>query len=118
MKQGLTIIQKQVLVFLSEFQQRAGSMPTRAEISANFNWKSANAAETHLRSMERFGYLELSTGTSRGLRFTQKARDAIGAPSSLPGGTMPMGAMLALPVINMALVRKTWTAERAGGAHG
>jgi len=65
-------------VNLTEKQQRvfgfvqsriaAGFAPTRMEISREFGWASANAAEDHLRALERKGLLEVLPGTARGIR--------------------------------------------------
>ena len=43
-----------------------GMPPTRAEIARTLKFRSANAAEDHLRALERKGVLELLPGTSRG----------------------------------------------------
>jgi SOS-response transcriptional repressor LexA len=44
-----------------------GFAPTRAEISREFGWASANAAEDHLRALERKGLLKVLPGTARGI---------------------------------------------------
>jgi len=42
--------------------------PTRAEIASFMGFRSANAAEDHLRALERKGAITLTPGTSRGIR--------------------------------------------------
>ena len=42
--------------------------PTRAELARDLGFKSANAAEEHLRALARKGYIELTRGASRGIR--------------------------------------------------
>lgn len=44
-----------------------GLAPTRSEISREFGWASANAAEDHLRALERKGLLKVLPGTARGI---------------------------------------------------
>ena len=45
-----------------------GAPPTRAEIAQALGFKSANAAEEHLKALARKGAIELVSGTSRGIR--------------------------------------------------
>ena len=60
--------QQQVLDFIRTFCADKGWPPTRAEIAAHFGWKSANAANDHILTLERKGVLEVRDGQSRGLR--------------------------------------------------
>ncbi|MSQ60609.1 MAG: repressor LexA [Betaproteobacteria bacterium] len=64
----LTQRQAEVLQLIAEFIQETGFPPTRAEISQKFGFRSANAAEDHLRALERKGYIEMMPGASRGIR--------------------------------------------------
>lgn len=54
--------------------------PTRAEIAAFMGFRSANAAEDHLKALARKGAISLTPGTSRGIRLTS----AIAASNGLP----------------------------------
>lgn len=63
----LTARQQEVLEFVMSFATEKMYPPTRAEIMNHFGWKSANAAEDHLRALERKGYINLASGTSRGI---------------------------------------------------
>jgi repressor LexA len=54
--------------------------PTRAEIARALSFRSANAAEEHLRALERKGVLELLPGTSRGIRLKDALREQLGLP--------------------------------------
>ena len=51
--------------------------PTRADMARELGFRSANAAEEHLRALKRKGVIELLPGTSRGIRLLE-------APTSLP----------------------------------
>ena len=68
MTQTLTTRQLQVLECIQAFFQHTGMPPTRAEIAKQLGFRSANAAEEHLRALARKGAIELRTGTSRGIR--------------------------------------------------
>jgi repressor LexA len=54
--------------------------PTRAEIAKFFGFKSANAAEEHLKALAKKGYIEMLPGTSRGIRLTEKLMEEAGLP--------------------------------------
>lgn len=54
--------------------------PTRAEIAAALDFRSANAAEEHLRALERKGAIELLPGRSRGIRLKDSMREQLGLP--------------------------------------
>ena len=54
--------------------------PTRAEIARASGFRSINAAEDHLRALERKGAIELLPGTSRGIRLKDAIREQLGLP--------------------------------------
>ena len=55
--------------------------PTRQEIADALGFRSANAAEEHLRALARKGVIELLPGSSRGIRIAgEAASDAQGLP--------------------------------------
>lgn len=64
----LTPRQAEVLQLIVDFLQATGFPPTRAEIARQLGFRSANAAEEHLRALERKGYIEMLPGASRGIR--------------------------------------------------
>ena len=72
----LTARQAEVLQLIADFLQSTGFPPTRAEIAAQLGFRSANAAEDHLRALERKGYIEIQPGASRGIRL----REHLGIP--------------------------------------
>ena len=72
----LTARQAEILALIQDFMERSGFPPTRAEIAAQLGFKSANAAEEHLRALERKGILDILPGASRGIQLKQ---------SGLPG---------------------------------
>jgi repressor LexA len=76
----LTPRQQRVLTFIRDFLEDTGMPPTRAEIARDLGFKSANAAEEHLRALERKGAISLMAGTSRGIRLRDSLRDQMGLP--------------------------------------
>lgn len=76
----LTPRQQQVLELLRSFIEERGMPPTRAEIAKALGFRSANAAEDHLRALERKGVIDLCRGTSRGIRLRDSLRVQMGIP--------------------------------------
>jgi repressor LexA len=76
----LTPRQKQILEMIQEFIADTGMPPTRAEIARELGFKSANAAEEHLRALQRKGVLDLLPGASRGIQLKDSLRDQMGLP--------------------------------------
>ncbi len=64
----LTPRQTEVLELIKTTMQETGMPPTRAEIARQLGFKSANAAEEHLKALARKGVIEILPGTSRGIR--------------------------------------------------
>jgi len=71
MSRSLTARQQNVYDFIVKTMNEQGYPPTRAEISRALGFKSANAAEEHLRALERKGAIELTRGASRGIRLLE-----------------------------------------------
>lgn len=75
----LTPRQAQILKMIERHMRDTGMPPTRAEIAQALGFRSANAAEEHLRALARKGVIEMHPGTSRGLRLIKRAKE-IGVP--------------------------------------
>lgn len=91
----LTERQQQILDLIRHDIARTGFPPTRAEIARALGFRSANAAEDHLRALARKGAIELTAGASRGIRLVAPAaKPDTAAPSSL--GTL---AQMLLPLV-------------------
>ena len=69
----LTTRQSQVLELIRKHIQATGYPPTRADIAQELGFKSANAAEEHLKALARKGAIEIIPGTSRGIRLPEDA---------------------------------------------
>jgi repressor LexA len=64
----LTARQQQILTLIKDHLTATGSPPTRAEIAQTLGFRSANAAEEHLKALAKKGVIELLSGASRGIR--------------------------------------------------
>jgi repressor LexA len=76
----LTPRQRQILDFIRERVEESGMPPTRAEIALALGFKSANAAEDHLKALKRKGAIDLVPGTSRGIQLKDTVREQMGLP--------------------------------------
>ena len=63
----LTKQQTKVLTCVEVYLNKTGFPPTRAEICKELGFKSPNAAEMHLRALEKKGYISIQSGSSRGI---------------------------------------------------
>ena len=70
----LTKRQNEVLELIQDFIHTTGFPPTRADIAQHFGFHSLNAAEEHLRTLERKEYIKILPGTSRGIRIIRGNR--------------------------------------------
>ena len=66
--QSLTRRQAEVLDVIRSHIADTGYPPTRADIASELGFRSANAAEEHLKALARKGAIEVIPGTSRGIR--------------------------------------------------
>jgi repressor LexA len=78
---SLTPRQRQILDWIAAQSASGGAPPTRAEIASAFGFRSANAAEEHLRALARKGAIEMTPGRSRGIR-------VMGARTRQPDGAL------------------------------
>lgn len=59
--------QREILAFIVDRIRDDGMPPTRAEINAHFGFSSPNAAQSHLRALERKGAIRLNPRLARGI---------------------------------------------------
>ncbi len=76
----LTNRQQQIFDLIKDAIRDTGMPPTRAEIATFFGFKSANAAEEHLKALAKKGYIEMLAGTSRGIRLAEQFIEESGLP--------------------------------------
>jgi repressor LexA len=76
----LTPRQTEILRLIQHCIAETGMPPTRAEIARELGFRSANAAEEHLRALARKGVIALVPGTSRGIQLKDTIREQFGLP--------------------------------------
>lgn len=99
----LTARQEQILNLIRDAIENTGFPPTRAEIARELGFRSANAAEEHLQALARKGAIDLTPGTSRGIRLLDMSdsRDRLPGRSLKSQLTLPHAALMQL---NLPLV--------------
>ena len=70
---NITQQQTRVLDCIQNHINKTGFPPTRADICNDLGFKSPNAAETHLRALEKKGYITIESGRSRGISIVHKS---------------------------------------------
>ena len=80
--QKLTERQQQIFDLIRESIANNGMPPTRAEIAQALGFRSPNAAEEHLKALARKGAIELTAGTSRGIRIKAQVPGADMRPTA------------------------------------
>ena len=90
----LTGRQEQILNYIRDYLADTGFPPTRSEIAQEMGFKSPNAAEEHLRALARKGAIEMSPGTSRGIR-------------------LPISEQLGLPIVGQVAAGSPILAEES-----
>ncbi|GGP63907.1 LexA repressor [Shewanella algicola] len=76
----LTPRQAEILDLIKNNIAETGMPPTRAEIAKRLGFKSANAAEEHLKALAKKGFIEIMPGTSRGIRLPHEEEQETGLP--------------------------------------
>jgi len=92
----LTARQQQILDLIRQTIASTGIPPTRAEIASSLGFRSANAAEDHLKALARKGAIELTAGTSRGIRLKTSSDEAAQSAATGLGATL---AQLVVPLV-------------------
>jgi len=82
--QGLTPRQAEILECIRQFLALTGYPPTRSEIASELGFRSANAAEQHLRALARKNVITLQPGASRGIRLCEVSDAPAEAETGLP----------------------------------
>jgi repressor LexA len=83
----LTKRQREVLKFISQFIDKHKFPPTRSDLALHFGFRSPNAAEAHLRALEKKAVIGIERGVSRGITLLPLAGE------NLPGNvraTVPL----------------------------
>lgn len=97
----LTARQEQILKLIKDAIDNTGFPPTRAEIANELGFRSANAAEEHLQALARKGAIEISPGTSRGIRLRDMGINQLGRHTHGQQMVLPHASLmqLSLPLV-------------------
>ena len=94
-RQHLTARQQEILDLVKRHIETTGMPPTRVEIAREIGFKSPNAAEEHLKALARKGYIEMLSGTSRGIRILVDESEEAANDEGLPLiGNVAAGAQI------------------------
>ena len=74
---NLTKRQEEILNLIKSHIKDLGFPPTRADIAKSLGFKSPNAAEQHLRAIEKKGFISILSGASRGIILNDTGNDDI-----------------------------------------
>ena len=86
MTNALTPAQAKILTFIREFLAENRMPPTVREICSHFNFKSPHAGTSHLRRLEKKGFIELAPGIARGIRLKDPVEEGIPILGEAPAG--------------------------------
>ncbi|HUH39460.1 MAG TPA: repressor LexA, partial [Castellaniella sp.] len=98
----LTARQSQILALIRQAIATTGRPPTRAEIAGELGFRSANAAEDHLRALARKGMIRITAGTSRGIQLVDEAlppTDLAATTGAPPLHIVQAADQLLLPIV-------------------
>jgi repressor LexA len=84
----LTLRQREILKFISQFIDKNKFPPTRVELCTHFGFHSPNAAEAHLRALQKKSLIGIERGVSRGITLLPLAI-----------GELPPGASTPVPLV-------------------
>ena len=74
---NLTKRQEEILNLIKRHISDFGFPPTRADIAKTLGFKSPNAAEQHLRAIEKKGFIKILSGASRGIVLSESENNEI-----------------------------------------
>ena len=80
----LTKQQSKVLTCVEVYLNQTGFPPTRAEICKELGFKSPNAAEMHLRALEKKGFISIQSGSSRGISILKSQQSFESSREEMP----------------------------------
>jgi repressor LexA len=80
----LTLRQREILKFISQFIDKYKYPPTRAELCQHFGFHSPNAAEAHLRALQKKSLIGIQPSVSRGITLLPLAIGELPASANTP----------------------------------
>ena len=80
----ITTQQQRVLDCIQIYINKTGFPPTRANICKELGFKSPNSAETHLRALEKKGFISIESGASRGISIINNEQSDLSDGNNYP----------------------------------
>jgi len=80
----LTLRQREILKFISQFIDKHKYPPTRSELCEHFGFQSPNAAEAHLRALQKKSVIGIERGVSRGITLLPLAMGELPPSANTP----------------------------------
>lgn len=78
MRQGqITLLEREILLYISSFRKRKGYPPTFREIADAVGLKSASSVQLHLEQMERAGFIKRDRYKSRTIAVSAAGRSLL-----------------------------------------
>ena len=71
---NLTEKQMAIFRFIADYLERVGFPPSYAEIKDHFSFKRLNSVRSHLKHIEKKGYIRLGCGKARSIQLIQELR--------------------------------------------
>jgi len=87
----LTKRQAEILELIKQNIEETGYPPTRVEIANSLGFRSANAAEDHIKALAKKGAIEVVPGASRGIRLPQTEPDGLPIVGQVAAGNPILG---------------------------
>ena len=84
--ENLTARQQQVFNLIKNYIEDTGYPPTRAEIAEELGFRSANAAEEHIKVLAKKGAIERIPGASRGIRIIENQPQGVPIVGNVAAG--------------------------------
>ena len=78
--QPITPRQQQVLNYITEHIEQQGYPPTLREIAGHLKISGTLGVIKHLQALEKKGYIEKASGSSRGIRLTSQRKSGLALP--------------------------------------
>ncbi len=91
-RKNLTVKQKAILDFVSNFKKKNGYAPSYREIAEEFGLSSAATIHQHIQTLQQKGYLTLEGGEARSLKVVEDELQERGAIALPLAGEIAAGA--------------------------
>ncbi len=94
--------QRTLMVFIEEYHATYGRPPTNREIGNGLGIPSTGHVDYHLKALERKGFIQRESRTSRGIRILTSVREPLAEQPPLPPGIPIYGTIAAGEPLDIA----------------